>query len=255
LRIILSFIAMIRCLIVDDEPLALHILEDYISKVPFMELVKSTTNPIEALTMVQDGNIDLVFLDVQMPELTGIQFLRIANGKTKVILTTAYPQYALEGYELDVVDYLLKPIAFDRFFKSAQKAQSIIHPAAKAAAPIEQPVQQSQPQNDFMSDFIFVKSEHKIQKVYLHQIQFIEGLKDYISIFTTTERIITLQNMKKMEDTLPSQHFVRVHKSYIVALNKIDSIERSRIRIGDKIIPVGDTYRDDFFKIIDGKNV
>ena len=254
MRIILSFIAMIRCLIVDDEPLALHILEDYISKVPFMELVKSTTNPIEALTMVQDGNIDLVFLDVQMPELTGIQFLRIANGKTKVILTTAYPQYALEGYELDVVDYLLKPIAFDRFFKSAQKAQGIIHPA-KAAVPAEQPVQQAQPQNDFMSDFIFVKSEHKIQKVYLHQILFIEGLKDYISIFTTTERIITLQNMKKMEDTLPSQHFVRVHKSYIVALNKIDSIERSRIRIGDKIIPVGDTYRDDFFKIIDGKNV
>lgn len=246
---------MIRCLIVDDEPLALHILEDYISKVPFMELVKSTTNPIEALTMVQDGNIDLVFLDVQMPELTGIQFLRIANGKTKVILTTAYPQYALEGYELDVVDYLLKPIAFDRFFKAAQKAQGIIHPA-KSTVPADQPVQQSaQPQNDFMSDFIFVKSEHKIQKLYLHQILFIEGLKDYISIFTTIERIITLQNMKKMEDTLPSQHFVRVHKSYIVALNKIDSIERSRIRIGDKIIPVGDTYRDDFFKIIDGKNV
>src|ERR1700761_8454539 len=122
---------MIRCLIVDDEPLALHILEDYISKVPFMELIKSTTNPIEALTMVQEGNIDLVFLDVQMPELTGIQFLRIANGKTKVILTTAYPQYALEGYELDVVDYLLKPIAFDRFFKAAQKAQAIIQPSAK----------------------------------------------------------------------------------------------------------------------------
>ncbi|GAA4097542.1 LytTR family DNA-binding domain-containing protein [Mucilaginibacter panaciglaebae] len=246
---------MLRCLIVDDEPLALHILEDYISKVPFMELVKSTTNPIEALTMVQDGNIDLVFLDVQMPELTGIQFLRIANGKTKVILTTAYPQYALEGYELDVVDYLLKPIAFDRFFKAAQKAQTIIHPS-KATASADHLVQQThQPPNDFMSDFIFVKSEHKIQKVYLHQILFIEGLKDYISIFTSTERIITLQNMKKMEDTLPSQHFVRVHKSYIVALNKIDSIERSRIRIGDKIIPVGDTYRDDFFKIIDGKNV
>ncbi|MDB4924339.1 LytTR family DNA-binding domain-containing protein [Mucilaginibacter sp.] len=242
---------MIRCLIVDDEPLALHILEDYISKVPFMELVKSTTNPIEALTLVQDGNIDLVFLDVQMPELTGIQFLRIANGKTKVILTTAYPQYALEGYELDVVDYLLKPIAFDRFFKAAQKAQGIIQPSKAAIA---EPVQVQQ-QQDFMSDFIFVKSEHKIQKVYLHQILFIEGLKDYISIFTTLERIITLQNMKKMEDTLPEKHFIRVHKSYIVALNKIDSIERSRIRIGDKIIPVGDTYRDEFFKIIDGKNI
>ncbi len=248
---------MIRCLVVDDEPLALNILEDYIAKVPFLELIKATTNPIEALTMVQDGNIDLVFLDVQMPELTGIQFLKIANGKAKVILTTAYSQYALEGYELDVVDYLLKPIAFDRFFKAAQKAQSIIKPATAPAAPVAQPVQQQvqQQQQDFMNDFIFVKSEYKIQKVYLHQILYIEGLKDYISIFTPTERIITLQNMKKMEDTLPEKHFIRVHKSYIVALNKIDSIERSRIFIGDKVIPVGDTYRDNFFKVVDGKNV
>lgn len=247
---------MIRCLVVDDEPLALHILEDYIAKVPFLHLVKATTNPIEALTMVQEGNIDLVFLDVQMPELTGIQFLKIANGKTKVVLTTAYSQYALEGYELDVVDYLLKPIAFDRFFKAAQKAQGIIQPAI-APHVAEQQVQQiqpQQPQQDFMNDFIFVKSEYKIQKVYLHQILYIEGLKDYISIFTSTERIITLQNMKKMEETLPDKHFMRVHKSYIVSLNKIDSIERSRIFIGDKVIPVGDTYRDQFFKVIEGKN-
>src|ERR1700756_3719110 len=246
---------MIRCLIVDDEPLALHILEDYISKIPFLQLVKATTNPIEALTLVQEKLVDLVFLDVQMPELTGIQFLRIANGKAKVILTTAYPQYALEGYELDVVDYLLKPIAFDRFFKAVQKAQTIIQPSAKAAAIPEQIQPQQQPQSDFTNDFIFVKSEHKIQKVYLRDILFIEGLKDYISIFTPQERIITLQNMKKMEDALPERHFVRVHKSYIVSLNKIDSIERSRIWIGDKIIPVGDTYRDEFFKIVDGKNV
>jgi two-component system LytT family response regulator len=242
---------MIRCLVVDDEPLALHIIEDYISKIPFLQLVKSTTNPIEALTLVQEGGVDLVFLDVQMPELTGIQFLKIANGKVKVILTTAYSQYALEGYELDVVDYLLKPIAFDRFYKSVQKAQLIIHPSAVAAAPVKDDA----PQQDLLSDFIFVKTEHKIQKVYLHDILFIEGLKDYISIFTSTERIITLQIMKKMEEALPEKHFVRVHKSYIVALNKIDSIERSRIWIKDKIIPVGDTYREEFFKIIDAKNI
>jgi DNA-binding LytR/AlgR family response regulator len=243
---------MIRCLVVDDEPLALHILEDYISKVPFLQLIKATTNPIEALTLVQDGGIDLVFLDVQMPELTGLQFLKISNGKAKVILTTAYPQYALEGYELDVVDYLLKPIAFDRFFKAAQKAQGVIQPAAKPAVKEEpQPAQY----DDFMSDFIFVKTEHKIQKVYLHDIMFIEGLKDYISIFTPDERIITLQNMKKMEDALPEKHFVRVHKSYIVALNKIDSIERSRISIGEKVIPIGDTYRDLFFDKIEDRNI
>src|SRR6202789_704293 len=145
---------MIRCLIVDDEPLALHVLEDYISKIPFLQLVKATTNPIEALSFVQEKLVDLVFLDVQMPELTGIQFLRIANGKAKVILTTAYPQYALEGYELDVIDYLLKPIAFDRFFKSVQKAQGILNPSKKPVVVPPEPVQQ----NDFLSDFIFIKS-------------------------------------------------------------------------------------------------
>jgi DNA-binding LytR/AlgR family response regulator len=238
-------------LIVDDEPLALHVLEDYISKIPFLKLVKATTNPIEALTLVQEKEAELVFLDVQMPELTGIQFLRIANGKAKVILTTAYPQYALEGYELDVIDYLLKPIAFERFFKSVQKAQAVLQPTAKPV----QAEQVLQPKQDFLSDFIFVKTEHKIQKVYLNEILFIEGLKDYISIFTPAERIITLQNMKKMEDALPARNFIRVHKSYIVSINKIDSIERSRIFIGDKVIPVGDTYRDEFFKIVDGKNI
>ncbi|MDR3693080.1 LytTR family DNA-binding domain-containing protein [Mucilaginibacter sp.] len=245
---------MIRCIIVDDEPLALHVLEDYISKIPFLHLVKATTNPIEALTLVQEKEADLVFLDVQMPELTGIQFLKIANGKAKVILTTAYPQYALEGYELDVIDYLLKPIAFDRFFKAVQKAQAVLQPAAVKPVAVAESSPQK-PQQEFLSDFIFIKTEHKIQKVYLNDILLIEGLKDYISIFTPAERIITLQNMKKMEDALPAKYFIRVHKSYIVSINKIDSIERSRIFIGDKIIPVGDTYRDEFFKIIDGKNV
>lgn len=242
---------MIRCLVVDDEPLALHVVEDYIAKVPFLQLVKATTSAIEALTYVQDGSVDLVFLDVQMPELTGIQFMRIANGKAKIILTTAYPQYALQGYELDAADYLLKPIAFDRFYKAAQKVQAAMFPANSKPAEKEE----VQPQSDISNDFIFVKTEHKIQKVYLNNILFIEGLKDYISIFTPAERIITLQNMKKVEDALPERHFIRVHRSYIVALNKIDSIERSRIFIGDKIIPIGDTYRDDFFKMVEEKNI
>ncbi|WP_342646970.1 LytTR family DNA-binding domain-containing protein [Mucilaginibacter sp. CSA2-8R] len=244
---------MIRCLVVDDEPLALHVVEDYISKIPFLQLVKATTSAIEALTLVQDGGIDLVFLDVQMPELTGIQFLRISNGKAKIILTTAYPQYALQGYELDAVDYLLKPIAFDRFFKASQKVHAAMFPPA--VKPVEKEEAPAHPQSDISNDFIFVKTEHKIQKVYLNNILFIEGLKDYISIFTPAERIITLQNMKKVEDALPERHFIRVHRSYIVALNKIDSIERSRIFMGDKIIPIGDTYRDEFFKMIEEKNI
>jgi DNA-binding LytR/AlgR family response regulator len=239
---------MIRCLVVDDEPLALDILEDYIKKVPFLTLVKTTTSAIEGLSLVQSGAIDLVFLDVQMPELTGIQFLKIINGKCDVILTTAYSQYALDGYDLDVVDYLLKPIAFDRFYKAAQKVLQ-----AKGNNHSSVPELQSVKQNNH--DFIFIKTEHKIQKIYLDNILYIEGLKDYISIFTATERIITLQNMKKMEESLPAKSFIRVHKSYIISLGKIESIERSRIQIGDKIIPIGDTYRDYFFKQIEDKNI
>jgi len=238
---------MIRCLVVDDEPLALDILEDYISKVPFLSLVKTTTSAIEGLSLVQSDAIDLVFLDVQMPELTGIQFLKIINGKCDVILTTAYSQYALDGYELDVVDYLLKPIAFDRFYKAAQKA---LQNSGNTNSPPPELV--SVQKNH---DFIFVKTEHKIQKIYLDDILYIEGLKDYISIFTRSERIITLQNMKKMEESLPSKSFIRVHKSYIIALGKIESIERSRIQIGEKIIPIGDTYREYFFKQIENKNI
>ncbi len=236
---------MIRCLIVDDEPLALDILTDYVEKVPHLQLIKATTSAFEALGMVQSGGIDLVFLDVQMPELTGIQFLKIINGKCSVILTTAYPEYALDGYDLAVTDYLLKPIAFDRFYKAVQKVQPISAPAPSEASINNPPAH----------DFIFVKTEHKIQKVSLDEILFIEGLKDYISIFTPAERIITLQNMKKMEEALPSVRFIRVHKSYIVSLDKIESIERSRIQIGDKIIPVGDTYRDYFFKLIGERNI
>ncbi len=240
---------MIRCLVVDDEPLALDILVDYIAKVPFLELVESTTSAIHGLSLVQNDNIDLVFLDVQMPELTGLQFLKIINGKCDVILTTAYSEYALDGYDLDVVDYLLKPIAFDRFYKAAQKVQQ----QKQNSSPV-MPAQ-SQEMSSANHTFIFVKTEHKIQKIYLDDILYIEGLKDYISIFTKNERIITLQNMKKMEESLPAGRFVRVHKSYIIALDKIDSIERSRIQITDKIIPVGDTYREHFFKLIDKRNI
>jgi DNA-binding LytR/AlgR family response regulator len=245
---------ILKCIAVDDEPLALDIIADYVAKVPFLELVKSTESAIEAMQLVQEGNIDLVFLDIQMPELTGIQFLKIAGNKASYILTTAYSQYALESYDLNVSDYLLKPIAFDRFYKAVEKVRNqyqkqetaVATPAPEPApAPAAAPIQ----------DFIFVKTEHKIQKIELDDILYIEGLKDYISIFTRSERVITLQNMKKMEETLPKDNFIRVHKSYIIAVDKIESIERSRIAIAGKTIPVGDTYRDAFFKLIDSRNV
>ncbi len=246
----------LKCIAVDDEPLALDIIEDYVSKVPFLELVKRTENAIEALQIVQAGGIDLVFLDVQMPELTGIQFMKITSGKTNFILTTAYSQYALESYDLNVSDYLLKPIAFDRFYKAVDKVHNLLKktepavttPVEPVAAPVPMPAAAVQ-------DFMFVKTEHKIQKIALDDVLYIEGLKDYISIFTKTERVITLQNMKKMDETLPSQQFVRVHKSYIIAIDKIESIERSRITICKKIIPIGDTYREEFFKRIENNNL
>jgi len=248
----------LKCIAVDDEPLALDIIEDYISKVPFLELVKRTENAIEALQLVQAGGIDLVFLDIQMPDLTGIQFLKIANNKASYILTTAYSQYALESYDLNVSDYLLKPIAFDRFYKAVEKVfnqhkkneEPVIAVPVAVVAPAPSVVTQQTVQ-----DFIFVKTEHKIQKIELDDILYIEGLKDYISIYTKAERVITLQNMKKMEETLPHSQFIRVHKSYIIALDKIESIERSRITICGKIIPIGDTYRDEFFKHIENKNI
>lgn len=245
---------ILKCIAVDDEPLALDIIADYVAKVPFLELVKRTESAIEAMQIVQEGNIDLVFLDIQMPELTGIQFLKIAGNKASYILTTAYSQYALESYDLNVSDYLLKPIAFDRFYKAVEKVrnqhQKQDSPTAVVPEPVETPAA-----TPSIQDFIFVKTEHKIQKIELDDILYIEGLKDYISIFTKIERVITLQNMKKMEETLPKKDFIRVHKSYIISVDKIESIERSRIAIAGKTIPVGDTYRDAFFKLIDTKNV
>ncbi len=245
---------ILKCIAVDDEPLALDIIADYVAKVPFLELVKRTESAIEAMQIVQEGNIDLVFLDIQMPELTGIQFLKIAGNKASYILTTAYSQYALESYDLNVSDYLLKPIAFDRFYKAVEKVrnqhQKQESPTPVVPEPVIAPVA-----TPSIQDFIFVKTEHKIQKIELDDILYIEGLKDYISIFTKNERVITLQNMKKMEETLPRKDFIRVHKSYIIAVDKIESIERSRIAIAGKTIPVGDTYRDAFFKLIDTKNV
>jgi DNA-binding LytR/AlgR family response regulator len=250
----------IRCLALDDEPLALDILANYIQKTPSLTLVATCSEPMEALSLIQQGKVDLLFLDIQMPMLTGIQFLRVMNGKCKTILTTAYSEFALEGYEYDVADYLLKPISFERFLKAVQKAvgQLIINDEQLLINNInvQNSIQNSENQivnTNIQLDFIFVKTEYKIQKLNLSDILYIEGLKDYVSIYTTTERILCLQTMKKMEESLPSNRFVRVHKSYIISLEKIESIERQRITIGKNIIPVGDSFQKDFMKLIGEK--
>jgi two-component system, LytTR family, response regulator len=236
----------IRCLIIDDKPLALDILEDYITKIPFLTLIHRTENPIEGLEWVQNGSVDLVFLDIQMPELTGIQFMKIIKGKCKVILTTAYSEYALDGYEFDVIDYLMKPIPFERFYKAALKAKEILVVPENTSTPSVFP-----PKNEEeATDFIFVKTEHKIQNIPLNSIFFVESMQNYVAFHTDNGRILSLQNLRTLEEKLPSPRFIRVHKSYIVAVSKIESVERSRIFIKKQTIPIGDTYRDAFFEIL-----
>lgn len=237
----------LQCIIIDDEPLPLVLLSDYIKKTPFLQLAGNYSNPLDALTAIQQNQVDLIFLDIQMPELNGVQFMELINGKCKVIFTTAYPNYALKGYELDVLDYLLKPISFERFLKAVGKMKPLSETdvAQKTKAP----------SGEIADSTLFVKVEHKIIKIFLSEIQYIEGLKEYIAIHTPEKKIITLQSMKKMEEALPPARFLRTHKSFIVALDKIDCIERNRVFIKNNIIPIGDTYKESFLAVINGKGL
>jgi len=231
---------MMQCIIVDDKPLAIDILADYISKTPFLSLAYSSTNPLDALEYIRNNPADLVFLDIQMPELTGIQFMKILQGKCRVILTTAYSKYALEGYEHDVVDYLLKPVSYERFYKAVEKARKLL---------LITPQANSEKNTGYSAagDDLFVKTEYKIQRVPLESILFIEAKQNYIAIVMADRQVLTLQNIKAIEEKLPADKFVRVHKSYIIAINKIDVIEKSSIQAGKYNIPVGDAYREAFF--------
>ncbi|GAB3196392.1 DNA-binding LytR/AlgR family response regulator [Pontibacter aydingkolensis] len=244
----------IRCIAVDDEPLALDIIESYISKLPFLQLVKTCSSATEAMQVLQEEQVDLMFLDIEMPELTGIQFLNILKHQPLIIFTTAYPDYALEGFNQDAVDYLLKPIPFDRFLKAVTKAQERLQRngkateggAASTTAPHAQQLEQ---------DFMFVKADYKTIRVDFRDILWIEGLKDYIIIQTRDQKIITLLSMNKMMEKLPETKFLRVHRSFIVSLQKIDSIEKSRIKIGNKEIPIGEVYKDQFLKWVEENNI
>ncbi|TDQ10035.1 LytR/AlgR family response regulator transcription factor [Pedobacter metabolipauper] len=236
---------MIRCLAVDDEAYASEIIATYIRKTPFLELVGTTTDPFAALSMVQDGKVDLVFLDIQMPELTGIQFLKICGGKCKVILTTAYPEYALDGFDLDVVDYLLKPVSYERFYQAVSKVQQLMPVLHEAPGlPVADP--------GSSNDFIFIKGDakNKFIKIDFKDILFVEGLKNYVSIYTASQRIITYQTLRDLETILPCPPFYRVHKSYILSIEKIKMIDGNAVFIAEHVIPIGETYRDSFFKMI-----
>jgi len=228
----------LNCVIVDDEPLARKLIADYVQKVPALHLVDSCADPLTAMEVLRNHKVDLLFLDIQMPELTGIQFMKIIRKKCKVILTTAYAQYALEGYEHDVVDYLLKPVTLDRFIIAVQKAKDRIGVAV--------PLQTENPETPVARrpDHVFIKTEYRIQRVDLADISYIEALRDYVALHIGAEKILTLESMRHMEEILPEDHFIRIHKSYIVNRNKIDYLERSRVVIGKEHLPIGDTYKE-----------
>jgi DNA-binding LytR/AlgR family response regulator len=243
---------MLRCIAVDDEAFATRLLASYIQKIPTLELAGTTTNPLEALQWVQEGRADLVFLDIQMPELTGLQFLKICGNRCKVVLTTAYPEYALDGYEHDVVDYLLKPIAFDRFLRAVQKAQALFPAPAPIAPPPPPAPVASAPLAVASADYLFVKGESKNKYLKLNyaDILYIQGLKNYVSIHVPGQRVVTYQTLRDLEAQLPQPPFVRVHKSFIISLDHLRMVEGNTLLVGTESITVGETYREDFFKLI-----
>lgn len=227
---------MIRCLIIDDEPLAGKLLASYVEKVENLTLVGSFTNAFEAWTFLQKESVDLVFLDIQMPELNGVQLAKLLGEQVSVIFTTAYPDYAVEGFELKALDYLVKPIRLQRFLESVNRYKESDLPAESQAV---------EPKAD--ATYIFVKTEYRFQKINLTDIFFLKGMGDYVSIHTHSGRIMTLENMKSFEAKLPKDRFIRVHKSFLISMEKIEFVERNRVKIGEELIPVGATYQSDFF--------
>jgi len=235
----------IKCVIVDDEPLAVEILEAYIEKVSYLQLVASFNNGIDALQYLKSNNVDLLLLDIQMPELTGFQLMGILDNPPLVIFTTAYDQYAIKSYELEAVDYLLKPIDFGRFLKAVEK---VYRRKESGLAVAETHVESHQAKDPF----IFIKTEHRIQRIEKSGILYIEGMKNYLRVIACSGKYMTIMSFKNMEELLPGPQFIRVHKSFIVAFDKVDSIERGRIRIGKEYIPIGDKYRKDVERIVGG---
>ena len=239
-----------NCIVIDDEPLALDLLKDYIEKIPFLKLERTFTNPLEGLGYLQENPVDLVFLDVELPYLSGIEFVKCLQSKPLIIFTTAYEKYAVTGYDLEITDYLMKPILFDRFLRSVNKAYGQVKLNKKVP---ERSV--ALPEKETQSDFIMVKTGYNTININLNDILYVEGLKDYIKIHLTGKTILTLNSLKKLQEMLPESRFIRVHRSFIVSLPKIDSIQRSRIVIGKTFVPVGENYKNAFKDVIASINL
>lgn len=233
--------AVIRCAVVDDEPLALGLMASYVKKTPFLELVGAYSSAVQAMQEMHDHPVDLVFLDIQMPELNGLDYSRMIPAQTRVVFTTAFNQYALDGYKVNALDYLLKPISYPDFLQAANKAQEWFKLVEQSKQP-----EKTEKENDIQS--IFVKSDYKLIQIELKNILYVEGLKDYVKIYeeNATRPVMSLMSMKAMEDMLPSDRFIRVHRSYIVQKEKIRIIEHNRIVFGNTYIPIGDSYKQSF---------
>lgn len=231
----------IRCAVVDDEPLALGLMASYVKKTPFLELVGSYSSAVQAMQEMHDNPVDLIFLDIQMPELNGLDYSRMISPQTRVVFTTAFNQYALDGYKVNALDYLLKPISYPDFLLAANKAQEWFRL-------VEQSQQSEKKENQDEKLSIFVKSDYKLIRIELKNILYVEGLKDYVKIYedNTGRPVISLMSMKAMEEMLPADRFMRVHRSYIVQKEKIRIIEHNRIVFGNTYIPIGDSYKQAF---------
>ncbi len=226
------------CIIIEDEPLAMERTKLFVNRLPFLALAATFDNALTALLYLKSNPVDILFLDINMDELSGIELLESANISSQVIITTAYQEYALKGYELSVTDYLLKPFTFNRFLQAVTKAQKALALTVAETPP---------------ADFIFIKTENRLEKVSFKDILYIEGMRDYRRIHMQTKRIMTLQNFKELEQLIPASLVCRVHKSYMVAIDKIESIERSRIKIANQIIPISETYKELFYQVINNK--
>ena len=232
---------MYKVLIVDDEQLARKLLEGYVAKIPNLQLVAQCKNPLEAMSVMENEEIDLILLDIQMPELTGIEFIKTLHNKPEIILTTAYSEYALDSYELEVTDYLLKPFSFERFLKAVSKATDQIDLKRKGGEIIHEDDEQG---------YLSVKADHRIYKIRYKDIIYIEGLREYVTFNTHRQKVIALESLKRLEEKLPSKHFARIHKSFIVNTDEVDAIYGNMVEIGRKQLPIGKSYKEEVVKKI-----
>ena len=236
----------LTCYIIDDEHLAQEILEAYIAKVPFLELKGVFMSPLEAAAQMERDKPDLLFLDINMPDLDGLSFIPMLNPRPMIILTTAYDQYALKAFDLEVKDYLVKPIPFDRFYKGVLR---LYQEQGNLSLP-ERPESETESKSE--QKHLFLKVGHRVQKVATGDILFVEGMKDYLRIHTAKEKIMTLLSFNKLEEMLPAEDFARVHRSFVVAIDKIDHIERNKISIANQVVPISETYSESFYKKLGG---